>query len=61
MLLVLQRRASELRKETRLDNKRIAFINAAEAMLDREMFVEIWHRAAETEPEAFEGWGGVPA
>ena len=34
---------------------------AAEAMLDREMFVEIWHRAAETEPEAFEGWGGVPA
>ena len=71
----LQRRIAELRRAERQavvgtgpdkatfhkDARRKAFVVAAEQMLDRELFVEIWQRASENEPAVFEGWEGVSA
>lgn len=69
----LQQRIAELRRSEKLpatptlrvgpkaeliERRRVAFINAAEAVLDRELFVEIWARAAEDMPEVFEGVEG---
>lgn len=49
----------EVRATPAADLRRAAFINAAEAMLERDLFVEIWARAETMEPAAFEGREGV--
>ena len=68
----LQQRIAELRRierraapslgdgsgKLRRENRRKAFIDAAEELLPAETFTEIWARAAEREPELF---GGLPA
>lgn len=69
----LQQRIAELRRAerqappvpagagpARRDAKRKAFIDAAEQMLDHDLVTEIWARAQEMRPEAFQG-GEVPA
>lgn len=71
----LQQRIGELRRAERQaaahppagpgpdrrDARRKAFIDAAEELLPHETFVELWARAAERAPTAFEDASGVAA
>lgn len=67
----LQQRIGELRKAERLaaappppmgiGTRNKAFVTAAEELLDREVYTEIWVRAAEIKPEAFANQGGPAA
>lgn len=45
-------------RRERSELRRVAFVNAAEQLLDHKVFTEIWARAAEIAPDAFASEGG---